>query len=86
MSTSRLLFILREFWINYTFLTYVMHGFVVFVRYHRADYPCIILIILSTVSTLKDCPISCNGRPLSGSMIFVVFQSADPTDSAVTER
>ena len=40
----------------------------------------------STVSTLKECPISRNGRPLSGSMIFVVFLSADPADAAVTER
>ena len=40
----------------------------------------------STASTLKECPISCNGRPLSGSVIFVSFQSADPTDAAVTER
>ena len=35
---------------------------------------------------LKECPISCNGRPLSGSVIFVSFQSADLTDAAVTER
>ena len=35
---------LREFGINYTFLTYARHSLLFFVRHHRADYLCIILI------------------------------------------
>ena len=35
---------LREFGINYTFPTYARHSLLFFVRHHRADYLCIILI------------------------------------------
>ncbi len=35
---------LREFGINYTFPTYARHSLLFFVRHHRVDYLCIILI------------------------------------------